>query len=189
VVHGDLTAYNVLLSSKGPSASAAGRGFVAKVGLAGGAGSGGWRGEMGGGMWLCLRPWQLGYGPGSWRRAYNLFGVGGASARVLRPHQPPTPCLPGPSALQVADFGFSHHLSATAVLKVNSYGTVTHMAPELLLVGARCCALPPPCAALGVQHLQCSKSCSSSWRWRPPAPPFAPRHQLPLRAHRPRRPA
>jgi serine/threonine protein kinase len=35
----------------------------------------------------------------------------------------------------VADFGFSHTLSATALLKVNSYGTVTHMAPEVLLAG------------------------------------------------------
>ncbi len=33
VVHGDLTAYNVLLSSRAPRAVAAGRGFVAKVGV------------------------------------------------------------------------------------------------------------------------------------------------------------
>lgn len=33
VVHGDLTAYNVLLSSRAPRAAAAGRGFVAKVGV------------------------------------------------------------------------------------------------------------------------------------------------------------
>lgn len=37
--------------------------------------------------------------------------------------------------VQVADFGLSHSLAATAMVCINSYGTVTHMAPEVLLAG------------------------------------------------------
>ncbi len=47
----------------------------------------------------------------------------------------PTPWPPPLPARQVADFGQSHSLDATAALRINTYGTVTHMAPEVLLRG------------------------------------------------------
>lgn len=78
VVHADLTATNVLLTSHGTEADRAGRGFVAKV----------------------------------------------------------------------ADFGMSHHLGVLDLLRVNSYGAVTHIAPEV--IAARMLSRASDMYALGV---------------------------------------
>jgi hypothetical protein len=108
-VHGDLTAWNVMLcTSQGGQQDRSGRNFVAKVRVLGRAGHGGAERLL---------------------KTAGASGAGRGGAGRGRGLGPPlmyaTLSLP-PHALQVADFGLSRTLDVKSKIKTRTYGTVRH---------------------------------------------------------------
>ncbi len=117
VVHGDLSAYNVMLACEGCEALAGGRGFVAKVRGLQGAGQQQAAGLISSAMLraACQRlP----------RRSAALSAVSSQHTCHATELTPPLP--------QLADFGLSQALGGRDSVEVEQYGIVTHMAPEVL---------------------------------------------------------
>ncbi len=122
VVHGDLSAYNVMLSSAGAGAAAGGRGFVAKMSPEHGCLWG--RGCRSGAV-CCWQAWLLHACAGvpaplchccmpllhareQMRSALHTAPDAWPQPLTRRPLPPPAACRPRPCPLQVADFGISH---------------------------------------------------------------------------------
>jgi serine/threonine protein kinase len=110
-VHGDLSAFNILLSStpSSPAAYAATPGYHTRE-----------------------QPSHGASGTNMARDPSNASGSGTPwPAGTALGQDRPLPDDRGYSAL-VADFGFSRRLNHTALVHASSYGTITHMPPELL---------------------------------------------------------